>query len=147
MVIPLKVWNRLRRGYDDDVAAEVPATRPGFRAWVYITPIRDLKMGNWGALHPPDVNGRTLAGFVVRRLEVSEECMPYIYESNWFLDKPSTRDEIVTASDESQLEGIVSSWLDDNTDLRDPTVVSCPNLQYDSIKRIGGTHQSYLRAE
>jgi hypothetical protein len=147
MVIPLNVWNRLMCGYDDDVAAEIRATRPDFRAWVYITPLRNLKMGNWGTLYPPSVNGQPLTGFVVRRLEVSEECMPYIYESNWFLDEPSTIDELRVVSDKSELEKMLSSWLSEPTDFRDPSIVSCPNLQYDSIKRIGGIYQSSIQTE
>lgn len=131
MVIPLKVLNRLRAG--KEVAAQVAATRPQYKAWVCVKPMLDpnkviLVHYGGGLSKAKSVDGSTDWAYLVRHIEMHEQYMEYLYESEAYLDDSITSDHYYFARSEDELPIILSKWLSDFATLREPLIVHCPDF-------------------
>lgn len=125
-MIPLKVLNRLRLGRS--VGAEVRATRPNRRAWVYVEPIIDIEAAVWVS------NGQTpeqrlaldvpnaITGFRAGFIEIHEHLLEQLSDGNFPKDTGAVHIEKI-AADEAGLEKILSQWLPDLSLLRHPNNV------------------------
>ncbi len=131
MVIPQKVLNRLHLGRP--VAAMVAATRPNFRAWVYIKPILNKEGQRWtssgsGERYLSSNQASPIEGYIVRHLEIPERYVDFIYESDNYMQDPSTLDERTIVFTEDELANVLTHWLEDFTQLRIPVDVLCPDF-------------------
>jgi hypothetical protein len=121
-MIPLKIYNRLRRGVD--VAAEVAASREGYRAWIHVQPLIDkqnITEDTW-------IYDEFIRGYHVRYIEIHEiRWMPYLYGTRAYLKDPSTRIEDIEVATLEELEAVLSRWLSDLSVLHPPEMVRCPD--------------------
>ncbi len=134
MALPENVQTLLHRG--EPLAAELPMPREGWRAWVWIKPV--MKAGRTYAqtLEEWTRTGvarasydETISHFIVRYVELSE----WHLDDRWYFDldlairdRPIV-DRSTTASNEMELEQMLSQWLSDPTRLESPSAVDYPD--------------------
>ncbi len=104
---PYHPWYRLvRRSLS--VAAEVSASRPSRRAWVYVCPLPDSR-------------------YAVYYFEVEGDRYGEILET-WDYDRPGMllEEQRLVVTGEAELRVVLSRWLDDLSRLVDPGVSTFP---------------------
>ena len=134
MVLPERIETLLHRG--EALAAELPRPRDGWRAWVWIKPM--MKSGRtyaealeeWTRTRVAQASyDGTISYFVVRYVELSE----WHLDDRWYFDldlaikeRPIV-DKVTTASNQTELEHVLTQWLVDPTRLGSPSAADYPD--------------------
>lgn len=127
--IPLKVLKRLRMGRD--VAAEVKACYPGYRAWVHVKPLLAGELTNPDYGLEPRLRQATddaIKGYEVRFILVHEQYLSRRYDLDKAWDDSLTADERFTVDNVDDLERVLTPRLSDFTSLHAPANVDYPAL-------------------
>ena len=134
MALPQTVQALLHRG--EVLAAELPARRDGWRAWICVKPV--MKDGRtyaqaieeWTRTRVAEtLYDDTIAHFIIRYVELSE----WHLDVRWYFDldlairELPIVDEWTTASDETDLERLLGRWLPDAIRLQAPAAVDYPD--------------------
>lgn len=132
-MIPLKVYNRLKLGRD--VAAEVTATHPYYRAWIYVKPVLVTYDNPDYGLERRAINFRNESPmqYEVRYIELHPKYLEYPADLDKAWIDDLTQDQRYSVTGENALESILSRWLHDLNMLKIPSTVAYPRLP---IRRI-----------
>lgn len=133
MTFPIPILNRLRLG--GSIAAEVPATRDEYRAWVYVRPIVQTPFQKareqWTRERQYQPVDFAVQGFVVRYIELSAWHLAWDEDDlDLALKERPTIDLQLCVRDEQALEVVVAQWCHDVSTFSLPHLAPEPPTMY-----------------